>query len=157
MIRKIGHQAEMNMRESRSSDDKGNLQYNVKISSDDEEKIKTRFRVQAVQGYEKVTEINQSILRNRKFMGTEKDWKNVEVTVYAKINETNNSKHNGGPHFELEARSVLHDDDHHPCEGTALHTNIYPNGRIKTEKEISHTDRYCETDPQKHQKTKCNQ
>ena len=61
MIGKIGHQAEMNMRESRSSDDKGNLQHNVKISSDDEEKIKTRFRVQAVQGYEKVTEINQSI------------------------------------------------------------------------------------------------
>ncbi len=72
--------------------------------------------------------------------------------VCAQISKTNNSEHNGGPYFELEARSGLHGDNHHPCDGTALHTNIYPNGRVKMEKELSHTNGYCETDPQKHQK-----
>ena len=137
---------------TQSTDEHGYLQFKVVISSNNDREIKTRFRVQSIPGQEAVTEKRQDVLRNRKYMGTTKDWKNVEITFYAKINETNVSTHNGGPHFELEARSVLHGDNHHPCEGTALHTNIYPNGRVKLEKELSHTDGYCKTDTQRHQK-----
>lgn len=137
------------MSTERSTDGEGNLQYKVKISSNDDKKIKTRFRVQAVPGQEAVSETNQTILRNRKYMGTERDWKDVEVTFYAKIIQVNNSDRNGGPHFELEARSGLHGDDHPPCEGTALHTNLYPNGRVKLEKELSHTDGYTGNDPER--------
>jgi hypothetical protein len=142
----------------RSTDEKGNLRYKVKIlktSDNDVKKIKTRFRVQSVPGNETVTETNQSILRDREYMGTERDWKNVEVTFYAKINKQKDTEKgkpnttNGGPHFELEARSGLHGDGRPPCEGTALHTNIYPNGRVKLEKELSHTKGYSGNNPQK--------
>lgn len=132
-----------------STDSEGNLQYRVTISSNDNRDIKTRFRVQALPGQEAVTETNQSVLRNRKYMGTERDWKNVEITFYAKIIEVNDSDRNGGPHFELEARSGLHGGGRPPCEGTALHTNLYPNGRVKLEKELSHTDGYTDNNPQR--------
>ncbi|HEU5120853.1 MAG TPA: hypothetical protein VFT71_07675, partial [Candidatus Nitrosocosmicus sp.] len=128
-----------------SINEEGNLQYNVKLDGDD---IKTRFKIQALPGQDEVTETRQDILRDRGFMGTESDWKNVEVTFYARINEKTNSNDNGGPHFEIEARSGVHTGaDNRVCEGTALHTNVYPSGRVKLEKELSHTKGYTENDP----------
>ena len=124
-----------------SRDDAGNLQFNIKKSNNEDKK--TRFKIQAISGQNAVTETRQDKLRDRGFMGTERDWKNVEVTFYARIKEKTNSDNNGGPHFEIEARSGEHtNNDGRECEGTALHTNVYPSGRVKLEKELSHTSGY---------------
>jgi hypothetical protein len=72
-------------------------------------------------------------------MGTQKDWKNVEMTIYAKINQAEGKK-NGRKHFELLYRGGPKHTDSKPCEGIALHSNIYVTGRVKLEKELSHTN-----------------
>ena len=81
-----------------------------------------------------VIEKDQSKLRIKGYMGTKKDWKNVEMTLYARINRAEGNK-NGGQHFELLARGGPNHTDSKPCEGTALHANLYVNGRVKSEKE----------------------
>lgn len=110
-----------------SRDDADNLQFNIKKSNSEDKKA--RFKIQAISGQNAVTETKQDELRGRGFMGTERDWKNAEVTFYAHINEKTNSDNNGGPHFEIEARSGEHtNNDGRECEDTALHTNVYPSG-----------------------------
>jgi hypothetical protein len=91
-------------------------------------------------------ELSQEVLRDRGFMGTPQDWKNVEVTFYAKVNEARGSV-NGKQHFEILTRGgPTHSSTRgDPCEGVSLHTNLYqdPIGRVKLEKELSHTDGYA--------------
>jgi hypothetical protein len=79
-------------------------------------------------------------------MGTPMDWKNVEVTLYAKVNDASGTK-NGGQHFELMARGgPAHGNP--VCEGTSMHANTWVgndrDGETRIEKELSHTDGYAE-------------
>ena len=103
-----------------------------------------RYSVQAVPNNSSVIEKDQSKLRIKGYMGTKKDWKNVEMTLYARINRAEGNK-NGGQHFELLARGGPNHTDSKPCEGTALHANLYVNGRVKLKRGLSHTNGYTET------------
>lgn len=102
-----------------------------------------RYAVQAVPNESDVTEKDQAKLRSRGYMGTKKDWKNGEITLYVKVNRVEGDE-NGGLHFELLARGGARHTDSKPCEGVALHTNVYVNGRVKLEKELSHTNGYTD-------------
>lgn len=110
-----------------------------------------RFRVNGTSDSPSAIETDQRILRSRGFMGNEMDWKNVEMTMYIRVNKVSPGREedlgNGGRHFELEARGGRHGGDRPPCEGTALHTNLYVTGRVKLEKELSHTKGYTDNDP----------
>lgn len=94
-------------------------------------------------------ELSQDVLERKGFMGTPQDWKNVEVTFYAKVNNASGNN-NGGKHFEIETRGgpTHNNDENDGCEGVSLHANLYVNGRVKLEKELSHTKGYTENDPQ---------
>ena len=127
--------------EGRRSKPDGFLQ--LKVTKDDGQ---IRYNVQSIPNASSVTEKDQGKLRSRGFMGTSKDWKNVEMTMYARINKAEGDR-NGGKHFELLARGGSNHTDSKPCEGTALHTNLYVTGRVKLEKELSHTKGYTEDDP----------
>jgi hypothetical protein len=129
------------------SNDNGFLQLKVRKGDG-----QIRYNVRAIPNSTSVGETDQSKLRNRGFMGMQKDWKNVEMTIYAKINQAEGKK-NGGKHFELLCRGGPKHTDSKPCEGTALHANLYVNGRVKLEKELSHTEGYAGNDPQKNNVT----
>lgn len=51
-----------------------------------------RYNVRAIPNSSSVGETDQSKLRSKGFMGTQKDWKNVEMTIYAKINKAEGKK-----------------------------------------------------------------
>jgi hypothetical protein len=127
---------------SRSLTD-GFLQLNVKKNDG-----QIRYNVRSIPNTSSITEKNQKKLRTRGFMSTNKDWKNVEITMYARVNDAEGER-NGGKHFELLARGGSKHNADKPCEGTALHTNLYVTGRVKLEKELSHTKGYTDDDPSK--------
>ena len=87
-------------------------------------------------------ELNQNVLEKRGYMGTPQDWRNVEVSFYAKVNEARGSG-NGGQHFEIFTRGGPTHGSSEVCEGVSLHTNLYMDGRVKVEKELSHTEGYA--------------
>lgn len=91
---------------------------------------------------------NQQTLIQRKYMQTSKDWHNIEMTGYLKYNHGTGSSANGGEHIEFLCRGSEHHSTN-GCLGTSYHSNIYPSGRSKFEKELQHTSGYATNDPQK--------
>jgi hypothetical protein len=81
------------------------------------------------------------------YMQSPNDWKNVEMTGYLKVNSFTGSTSNGAAHIEFLARGGTHTSSV-PCEGTAYHSNTYETGRVKFEKELSHTAGYTTGDPE---------
>jgi hypothetical protein len=90
---------------------------------------------------------NQATLKSRGYMQSPNDWKNVEITAHFMYKHGTGSSNNGGEHIELMARGAEHHDAN-GCLGTAYHSNSYPNGRAKFEKELQHTAGYTTNDPQ---------
>ena len=80
-------------------------------------------------------------------MQSPNDWKNVEMTGYLRVNSFTSSTSNGAAHIEFLARGGTHTSSV-PCEGTAYHSNTYETGRVKFEKELSHTAGYTTGDPE---------
>ena len=105
-----------------------------------------------------VTERNQRILRKRGYMGTPADWKNVEITLYAKVNDVGGEEDlevgevpeepiyvkqlalvaRGGPRH---SSTPLFGD---PCQGCSYYTAFNVNGRPALAKELFHdSGGYC--------------
>lgn len=111
-------------------------------------------------------EYDQKILSHRKYMLFPKDWKNVEITAYVKVTDTENGK---PAHFEWQCRGGRHTDEGPgsnnqnercgdsnciTCEGTAYHANLYETGdevpgAVVFEKELEHISGYHQHKPKK--------
>jgi hypothetical protein len=86
-----------------------------------------------------VTETDQSKLRSRGYMGTPKDWKNVEITLYGKVNGVGASLR--ASQFALAARTARHGGFRvDECEGTALYAVLDVEGRASLGKELAHVE-----------------
>ncbi len=112
----------------------------LKVTNNDDEKPgQVRLPVLAVSNESSLDdlELDQDVLRIQGYMGTPMDWKNVELTLYAKVNNASGSV-DGGQHFEFLARGGQHGGDSDECEGTALHANLKLDGTAKREKELYH-------------------
>jgi hypothetical protein len=108
-----------------------------------------RLQVFTSSGYHQgsIATYNQQQLAAKGYMQSPNDWKNVEMTGYLKVNSFTGSTSNGAAHIEFLARGGTHTSSV-PCEGTAYHSNTYETGRVKFEKELSHTAGYTTGDPQ---------
>ena len=85
-------------------------------------------------------EIRTNVERmNVKTPSGDKQWKNVEITGYAKVVEAN------PPNDSLDwyARGIRHNNNV-PCEGTALHGGLHIDGTVERKKEIWHTGGYTD-------------
>lgn len=85
---------------------------------------------------------DQSRLRKRGFMGTKNDWKNVEVTMYWRVNGIVNTQKvykamafsvRGGPHHSDGGFFGIS-----PCYGTALYVALTFDGEAILDKELRH-------------------
>jgi hypothetical protein len=109
--------------------------------------LQVRWGVYPSTGYDanEIATTNQPMMASKGYMQTANDWKNVEMTAYFKVVDYSDGG-NGGPHIELMARGGRHTSGA-TCEGTAYHSNTYPTGRVKLEKELEHTAGYTDNDP----------
>jgi len=108
-----------------------------------------RLQVFTSSGYHQgsIATYNQQQMAAKGYMQSPNDWKNVEMTGYLKVNSFTGSTSNGAAHIEFLARGGTHTSSV-PCEGTAYHSNTYETGRVKFEKELSHTAGYTTGDPE---------
>ena len=76
---------------------------------------------------------------NVKTPSGDKQWKNVEITGYAKVVEAN------PPNDSLDwyARGIRHNNNV-PSKGTALHGGLHIDGTVERKKEIWHTGAYTD-------------
>jgi len=119
---------------------------------------KVRMNVYTSDGYhpEDIKTLDQSELEDQGYMQSKKDWKNVEMTGYFKINSFTKSEKNGAAHIELVARGGKNTNDittinglSKQCESTTYHSNTYETGRVKFEKDLEHTQGYTTEDKQR--------
>jgi len=102
--------------------------------------------------------LDQSKLPSRGYMQDPKDWKNVEITCFMKVNSASSSTHNGEAHPELVTGGARQTSETSTlngfaksCEASSYHFNFYPlTGRTKYEKDLQHTNGYTANsqDPQ---------
>jgi hypothetical protein len=84
---------------------------------------------------------NQRQLATKGYMQSPNDWKNVEMTGYAKINNPGDSD----THFTWYARGGRHTSSQ-PCEGTSIKGDLYNDGGTGFTKEQWHAGGYSFTD-----------
>jgi hypothetical protein len=84
---------------------------------------------------------NQRQLATKGYMQSPDDWKNVEMTGYAKINNPGDSD----THFTWYARGGRHTSSQ-PCEGTSIKGDLYTDGGTGFTKEQWHPGGYSFTD-----------
>jgi hypothetical protein len=84
---------------------------------------------------------NQRQLATKGYMQSPDDWKNVEMTGYAKINNPGDSD----THFTWYARGGRHTSSQ-PCEGTSIKGDLYNDGGTGFTKEQWHPGGYSFTD-----------
>jgi hypothetical protein len=101
-----------------------------------------RISVLTSTGYDQddITTYNQKELAKKGYMQSSKDWKNVEVSGYVKLNSGNDKSGftwygRGGQHTDLEK-----------CEGTAYHGEIRYDGKSDFSKEQWHPGGYSFTE-----------
>src|SRR3989442_13198345 len=106
-----------------------------------------RYGVLTSSGYhpDLITTLDQQALAAKGYMQSSNDWKNVEITGYFKLNSITKPNQNGPPHIELVARGGRNTNDigtidglSRQCEATTYHSNTYPDGRVKFEKDLEH-------------------
>jgi hypothetical protein len=111
-----------------------------------------RLQVYTSTGFDvtKIASLDQPTMASQGYMQAANDWENIEMTGYMRLNAYTTSTTNGAAHFEFQSAGGRHTSCC-PCEGTAYHANLYqiPPGRVKFEKELSHTAGYTNNDPQK--------
>ena len=86
--------------------------------------------------------LDHGILAQRGYMQSPKDWKNVELTGYVKVNSGQS-----GENFAWYARGGRHTGSGSPegCEGSAYKPDLYYDGRVRFSKEQWHVS-YVFTD-----------
>lgn len=109
-----------------------------------------RYSILTTSGYDQNKIVtNQNELERRGYMQSPNDWKNVEITGYAKLISTTGSRfavNNGG--WTWEARGARHFGDAPPdvCYGTSYNAHIlWRTGDVRWEKEQWH-DHIAPTD-----------
>jgi hypothetical protein len=95
-----------------------------------------RYGVFTSDGYEPdEVELDHGTLAQRGYMQSPKDWKNVELTGYVKVNSGQS-----GENFAWYARGGRHTGSGSPegCEGSAYKPDLYYDGRVRFSKEQWH-------------------
>jgi hypothetical protein len=108
-----------------------------------------RMNVYNKNGYSasKISTYDRSILTQKGYMQDVDDWKNVELTMFVKLNSFS-----GSTYFSPYARSGWHTDGTAPngqnfgCEGTGVKPRIYNDGQVAEVKEMWHNDGYAVRD-----------
>ena len=104
--------------------------FNVKSS-------KVRYGVYTSAGYdpEQIDTLNHGTIAQNGFMQSAKDWKNVEMTGYVKVNSGQS-----GENFAWYARGGRHTGSGNPegCEGVAYKPALFYDGRVRFAKEQWH-------------------
>jgi hypothetical protein len=98
---------------------------------------KVRLSAFTSAGYEKSKVVSDhGVLKQRKYMMSPRDWRNVEMTGYFKLNSKPTDDN-----FTWYARSGMHSKN--KCEGTGYKPAIYYNGEVKFAKEQWHNKGYA--------------
>jgi hypothetical protein len=92
-----------------------------------------------IEGRQKIGKYNEEVRMNVNTTPGDKQWKNVEITGYAKVVQAN------PPNDSLDwyARGIRHNSKV-PCEGTSLKGIIRVDGTVEWKKEIWHTGGYTD-------------
>jgi hypothetical protein len=111
------------------------------------EEAKVRMNVHTSEGYnpKQIETFDHSHLADKGYMQSEKDWKNIEMTGYIKLNNNNIPISDG--RFTWYTRGGHHTDNE-PCEGVAYKGDIFFSGDTRFAKEQWHV-RYFFTDVKK--------
>lgn len=98
---------------------------------------KVRMNIHTSEGYhpEQFEPLDHSELEEKGYMQSEKDWKNVEMTGYIKLNNNNIPLSEG--RFTWYARGGHHTESE-PCEGVAYKGDIFFSGDTRFAKEQWH-------------------
>jgi hypothetical protein len=96
---------------------------------------KVRMQVSTSEGYKPsaITTQDRNTLAARGYMQSAKDWKNVEMTGYFKLNAANDWADN----IDLYARGGRHTDSS-PCEGSSYKGQLTFDGKVRWAKESWH-------------------
>jgi hypothetical protein len=86
-----------------------------------------------IAGRHKIGKYNEEVRMNVNTTPGDKQWKNVEITGYAKV--VSKSSHNNNADLDWYARGGRHNSSI-PCESTALHGGLYIDGSVGWKKEI---------------------
>ncbi len=92
----------------------------------------------------KIPTYDRAVLTQKGYMQDADDWKNVELTMFVKLNSRS-----GSVYFSPYARSGWHghgtaaNGDNLECEGTGVKPRIYNNGEVAEVKEMWHNDGYA--------------
>ena len=107
-----------------------------KLKSNDNS-AKVRMNVYTSDGYhpEAIKTLDQSELEEKGYMQSEKDWKNIEITGYIKLNNNNIPLNEG--RFTWYNRGGHHTEGE-PCEGVAYKGDIFFSGDNRFAKEQWH-------------------
>ena len=111
---------------------------------------KVRMNIHTSEGYhpEKIETLDHAELEEKGYMQSEKDWKNVEITGYIKLNNNNIPLSEG--RFTWYSRGGHHTESE-PCEGVAYKGDIFFSGDTRFAKEQWHVS-YFFTDIKKDSK-----
>jgi hypothetical protein len=98
---------------------------------------KVRMNIHTSEGYhpEQIETLDHAELEEKGYMQSEKDWKNVEITGYIKLNNNNVPLSEG--RFTWYTRGGHHTESE-PCEGVAYKGDIFFSGDTRFAKEQWH-------------------
>lgn len=98
--------------------------------------ILVRMNVLTDDGYDhnKIETFDHSKLDEKGYMQSQRDWKNIEMTGYIKLNKFDINKENG--EFQWYNRGELHDNIE--CEGLGYKGNLFFDGKTRFAKEQWH-------------------
>ena len=89
-----------------------------------------------IAGRHKIGKYNEEVRMNVNTTPGNKQWKNVEITGYAKVvSKSSSSDNNDNADLDWYARGGRHNSST-PCESTALHGGLYIDGSVGWKKEI---------------------
>ena len=132
-----------------SSDNRFDPKLTLKKNADGSYKVtsdKVRMNVMTSSGYHQgdIKTYDQNQLSANGYMQAIKDWRNIEMTGYVKINSASDSD------FDLTwySRGGHHNSDE-PCEGTSYKGGLFKDGRSRFAKEQWHSGGYSFTPAQK--------
>jgi len=125
--------------ENATSDRRFDPQNTITRNSDGSWNIKSdkvRMSVFTSEGYKPkdIATYDRDVLASRGYMQSPKDWKNVEMTGFLKLNAASDNSDN----FDLYARGGKHNDNNQGCEGSSYKGALHFDGRARFQKETWH-------------------
>jgi hypothetical protein len=88
-----------------------------------------------IAGRHKIGKYNEEVRMNVNTTPGDKQWKNVEITGYAKVVSKSSPNNNDNADLDWYARGGRHNSSI-PCESTALHGGLYIDGSVGWKKDI---------------------